>query len=207
MLNGLRCVCYVCASKWALVTLVVFPRAKPLPGSPVVMEILDHWQWEWTASISAVCVSVCEWVCAGVLWGYVCLYWSHWSILQQQNVTWNIYLYFLFLPLHWKPCLWTAQKRQISLLCLFLTLECCWWGSLGYAWVKRLDSHSLWLRLLKRQADNRLVFWVIKAQKSQWEPLPQKASPFLWCLWYLKLRGSAWTSFNLLWMKTFPQYI
>ena len=42
---------YVSMCKWTLVSLVVFLRAEPLSGHPMIMDTLDCWQWEWTPSI------------------------------------------------------------------------------------------------------------------------------------------------------------
>lgn len=222
MLNA-SCV-NVCAFKWSLVRLVIFAGAELLSGSPIVMEILDHWQWKWTTSMSGVCVwerersllmfvhilsyseheclstrrnvfdcanmFVSMWVCTGVfLLGLCfCVYWSRWSVLQNK-MQFEIGIFFY----HYvgNSVCGLLRRNQVCLQCLFLPLEDWWWWSVGYLRVKRFESHSRWLKLLKRQADNRLIFWAAKTQKSLWEPVWQKASPLLEYPWYLNLQGSA----------------
>lgn len=78
------CACvYVSTCKWALVSLVIFLRAEPLSGHPMIMDTLDCWQWEWTSSILAACV---RYLCL-----CLCTYWCFFPHAWHESIcTWYV---------------------------------------------------------------------------------------------------------------------
>lgn len=134
--------------------------------------VCAHTELQWARMF--VFTQKCFWLCKYVF-VYVSVYRCFFRVmslcvlvslvcLTEQNVIWN--RDFFFYHYVGNGVCRLLRRYQVSLQCLFLPLEDWWWWSVGYLRVKRFESHSQWLKVLKRQADNRLVFWAAKTQKS-----------------------------------------